>query len=429
MTNQKLQPINLMGLNLCQSILVASWYYNRYFKRVPTNYPLLQRAYLIYGHKQKFGRSIIESIQLPSLLTMTYSDLVRYVNQAPKTKNLPPKVMETLVQASKTLMVEVGSILQAFLTNNGLYLNVSNPLSIPDLRLIVNRRGAKLLKAKGYLDNNPNFGNGLTSKLDTSLAVYTVLSHENLVSNAIECLLYAVSALLYREARTTSCRVSDEDAFQNICLWASSALLFWDITKPVTTYLQYTSLNRIKKVYNRTEMFYLPESKLTSQSNHLNFLIRAYRQKIVREGSKINSIDLNSVVTEIFQKEFAELDKLSLKFNCGYTVDCNEALSIVQIHPLLDQRYSLTQYDSLIAEQTKRRDLSFLKIALSEALGLLNDNERKVLEMRFFGEMSLEAIGKELNLTRERVRQIEAKALRNLRTPSRNAILKGFLDI
>ena len=49
--------------------------------------------------------------------------------------------------------------------------------------------------------------------------------------------------------------------------------------------------------------------------------------------------------------------------------------------------------------------------------------------MRFFGEMSLEAIGKELNLTRERVRQIEAKALRNLRTPSRNAILKGFLDI
>jgi RNA polymerase primary sigma factor len=77
------------------------------------------------------------------------------------------------------------------------------------------------------------------------------------------------------------------------------------------------------------------------------------------------------------------------------------------------------QYNSL-AEVTK------------EVLDSLTPREAKVLRMRFGIEMStdhtLEEVGKQFDVTRERIRQIEAKALRKLRHPSRSDKLKSFLE-
>ncbi len=73
-----------------------------------------------------------------------------------------------------------------------------------------------------------------------------------------------------------------------------------------------------------------------------------------------------------------------------------------------------------------------LKDATSEILDSLTPREAKVLRMRFGIEMStdhtLEEVGKQFDVTRERIRQIEAKALRKLRHPSRSDRLKSFLD-
>jgi len=72
-----------------------------------------------------------------------------------------------------------------------------------------------------------------------------------------------------------------------------------------------------------------------------------------------------------------------------------------------------------------------LKENLDEVLNTLNDRERKVLELRFGIEdgksRTLEEVGKEFGVTRERIRQIEAKALRKLRHPSRSKRLKDYL--
>ena len=75
---------------------------------------------------------------------------------------------------------------------------------------------------------------------------------------------------------------------------------------------------------------------------------------------------------------------------------------------------------------------SMLKYELDEVLNTLTDREKKVLQMRF-GLMdgmtkTLEEVGKEFNVTRERIRQIEAKALRKLRHPSRSRKLKDFME-
>ena len=75
---------------------------------------------------------------------------------------------------------------------------------------------------------------------------------------------------------------------------------------------------------------------------------------------------------------------------------------------------------------------TMLKEQLAEVLATLTPREEKVLRLRFGLEdgrtRTLEEVGKEFNVTRERIRQIEAKALRKLRHPSRSKKLKDFLE-
>ena len=75
---------------------------------------------------------------------------------------------------------------------------------------------------------------------------------------------------------------------------------------------------------------------------------------------------------------------------------------------------------------------TLLKEQLEEVLGTLTEREQKVLTLRYGLEdgraRTLEEVGKEFNVTRERIRQIEAKALRKLRHPSRSRKLKDYLE-
>jgi len=73
-----------------------------------------------------------------------------------------------------------------------------------------------------------------------------------------------------------------------------------------------------------------------------------------------------------------------------------------------------------------------LKEQIDEVLSSLTHREQRVLVLRFGLEdgrgRTLEEVGQEFNVTRERIRQIEAKALRKLRHPSRSRKLKDFLE-
>ena len=76
--------------------------------------------------------------------------------------------------------------------------------------------------------------------------------------------------------------------------------------------------------------------------------------------------------------------------------------------------------------------LEELKEQLNEVLDTLTEREQKVLRLRFGMNdgraRTLEEVGREFDVTRERIRQIEAKALRKLRHPSRSRKLRDYLD-
>src|SRR5256885_11299778 len=101
--------------------------------------------------------------------------------------------------------------------------------------------------------------------------------------------------------------------------------------------------------------------------------------------------------------------------------------------------YTLSLHDALPIFEDKSAEnpsevtsYSLLKEKLGDVLTSLTERERKILEMRFGlvdgYERTLEEIGKMYSVTRERIRQIEAKALRKLRHPTRVRHLQGFLD-
>jgi RNA polymerase primary sigma factor len=88
--------------------------------------------------------------------------------------------------------------------------------------------------------------------------------------------------------------------------------------------------------------------------------------------------------------------------------------------------------DDSVEEPVNAASKQLLREQVRNVLEFLSDRERQVLEMRF-GLMdgrdhTLEEVGKEFGVTRERIRQIEAKALRKLRHPSRSKVLRDYLS-
>jgi RNA polymerase primary sigma factor len=88
--------------------------------------------------------------------------------------------------------------------------------------------------------------------------------------------------------------------------------------------------------------------------------------------------------------------------------------------------------DESIPEPVDAASKQLLREQVRNVLEFLSDRERQVLEMRFGlkdgKDHTLEEVGREFGVTRERIRQIEAKALRKLRHPSRSKMLRDYLS-
>jgi RNA polymerase primary sigma factor len=151
----------------------------------------------------------------------------------------------------------------------------------------------------------------------------------------------------------------------------------------------------------------------------INKMVRTQRtltQKLKREPTQEEvALEMDITVERVQAIQKTAQEPISLESPVGEEEDS----SLGDFIPDAD---ILTPYEYTSKEMLKRE--------LNAALGTLTDREEKVLRMRFGlldgKSRTLEEVGKEFNVTRERIRQIEAKAIRKLRTPTRSKKLKDF---
>ncbi len=151
----------------------------------------------------------------------------------------------------------------------------------------------------------------------------------------------------------------------------------------------------------------------------INKMVRTQRtltQKLKREPSQEEVAEEMGITVERVQAiQKTAQEPISLESPVGEEEDSS-------LGDFIADTDILTPYEYTSKEMLKRE--------LDSALGTLTDREEKVLRMRFGlldgKSRTLEEVGKEFNVTRERIRQIEAKAIRKLRTPTRSKKLKDF---
>ena len=153
----------------------------------------------------------------------------------------------------------------------------------------------------------------------------------------------------------------------------------------------------------------------------INKLIRVSRRLVQEYGREPTNEEI-SVGMEVPPEKVQEILKISqgpvsLETPIGEEEDSH-------LGDFIEDRSGLAPADAA--------SYQLLKEQVGSVLGTLNDREKRVLQLRFGLEdgrsRTLEEVGKEFGVTRERIRQIEAKALRKLRHPTRSKKLRDFLD-
>ena len=172
----------------------------------------------------------------------------------------------------------------------------------------------------------------------------------------------------------------------------------------------------LQAIAEQSRIVRLPLNQVGS-ANKINQVLNEFEQKYERKPS----------VGEISEKLDMPEEKVdeAMSAHSSRHVSVDAPFADGEDNSLLDV---LVNDDSPTADQSLVEES--LKAEVANALKVLNDRERRIIEA-FFGigqpEMTLDEIGSKYGLTRERVRQIKEKAIRRLRTSTRNKVLKAYL--
>lgn len=127
--------------------------------------------------------------------------------------------------------------------------------------------------------------------------------------------------------------------------------------------------------------------------------------------------------------EYLFPDKLLVAIQAGVFAKRQVELETPQLEHLIEIKQPMLLTDGGLDEVEERLDAEFLRDRLEKVFTTLTPREVKVLKLRFGFDgkpaMNLEDVGKEFNLTKERIRQMEGKALRKLRHPNRSRFIEG----
>lgn len=213
--------------------------------------------------------------------------------------------------------------------------------------------------------------------------------------------------------------LSIDDLFQEGCIGALEGVKNFDTTKDIkfVTYSWHWIRQKITRAIIETGyVIRIPVHKFDKMIKVLN---------CQKQNIDASTAELSCILGDMYEDEVIEL--LIISENYLNTTSLNSLVGE-------DQSTELADILPFVPEMTLEDEIMFssLQTEICKVLHTLTAKEQRILELRFGiedgRERTLEEVGTIYNVTRERIRQIEAKALRKLRHPTRLKKLKDFLD-
>ena len=156
---------------------------------------------------------------------------------------------------------------------------------------------------------------------------------------------------------------------------------------------------------------------------HVHERVKSFYQQL---EAIVDEFEREPSSVQVARMMYMELDKMEYFIELGKPVVSLDLM----LEMYRDSAEELLWDDVMDSEESNVMDYSLLRSAVAKALSTLSAREREVIGLRFGiggpGPYTLERIGQVFGVTRERIRQIEAKALRKLRHPSRARPLRSF---
>jgi RNA polymerase sigma factor (sigma-70 family) len=400
--------INIDSMNLIQSMLIGNWKFYKLTKVTLPSHKSLQYIYWKYL-----------AVKVPHLDQISWASLEKLVLKAPGYRRLSIE--------DKTL-VKNGA--------NELNIKCSQKIKKIQISLGINATPEiitwyKAPKNPQYLEAHSYFKTQ-TNKITQSLALIRIPE----LRKYADIMLYSC----YPFMRHYSKRVDRssynfgaplEDRFQNVAMGYLASTMTWEAGKRAkfTTYGQYNgrSIASRSDVDNHMQISFPPS--FIQVCKNLIKEGEIARIRISYENPHFDYFKIESLVVKELGNQLKNV--LQLTSSLGHPLDYEDCDATIEKVEMIADLYS---FDELSFEtlSTDIEDPLFLEqrgVAINLVLSLLSPREGQVLQMRFFEEMTLQGISEVLDITRERTRQIEAKAMRKLRQGSRNRLLKSFVNV
>ena len=399
------------------------------------------------------GEKIVQTIYL--LLTNRYMRVsvnIAYKFSLEHESPLDEMIQYALEELLVSIVYYVEKNIKCIL--NGIYLNDTYGDTFGNLYTYLHQRTIRRLELEKFnllgIPSEKQIDSILKSK-EKNLQEHTkyienkeyILKAEESISILEEKILFLQNQLKALNDLALNLEMDYRNAFEKILLEQKKWYIFYDFSelkecakialnkyKQILTQFNMTEIGFIRKIsnseriYTSHDIYNVSEYLINILNESIYKLIDTTNEKIFNYECRIEDIRENVIL-----KEREQVNKISTLMGeiTLYTQLLLPAYSIEKIIEN-DQEVELGMCDESLESIVSH---NLLKEQLISVLCTLTPREEKVLRLRFgFDDESartLEEVGKEFNVNRERIRQIEAKALRKLRHPSRSKKLKDYL--
>jgi RNA polymerase sigma factor (sigma-70 family) len=399
--------IVLDNINLVQSILIGNWKLYKLTKIKLQGYSVLQLVFWKYL-----------AVILPPINELTWSDVQKYVKQAPGYKKLTDNDQKLIKNLSHDLNLECCKRIKKFQLSLGIKATPESITWHTKPKTKKYHQAFELFKDK-------------TNKITQSLALLQVTELRQLA----DVMMYSCYPFIRHYCKKVNVSSYNfgaplEDRFQYTSIGFLASTMTWSGAKNAKfpTYALFNGRSIASKSDVDNHMWLNFNAGFVQECKNLTRDANITRVRISYENPDYDYFKLESEVRKELKKQHSKITTVTAVLGHSFEYeDCDATIEEVE---LVEDMYDFDKFSIIDHTETPEERLYYEQrsTAIEYIFALLTPRESQILEMRYYLMFTLQKVAESLNITRERARQIEAKALRKLRQGTRNRLLKSFVS-